>query len=252
MFLWNQLNVVIVQLIQGAQGASWITVVNTNKNMATHTSRGNTWSWPSSETLQGCPLKCHGRNMEPGGSSLGGTASYFSCLQEHITHVRLCVHVCSTSCSRQQRELHWRSVGKRSQEVCLGSEITFAGVGVCHGPPEALRDCISLSRRSSSAAFLSSSSCRLSSSAVPCGCSYTHLQTHVNTCGQSTGMRHTFTNLWDSIFGINRKLAVMLTYFIPLVFSQNICHRCCPVPTFLTGFSCMCSGVVGTCVFSCE
>ncbi len=45
-------------------------------------------------------------------------------------------------------------------------------------PPAALSDCISLSRRSSSAAFLSSSSCLLSNSAAPRDCSCTH--PHVN------------------------------------------------------------------------
>lgn len=144
--------------------------------------------------------------MEPRGSSLRGAASYFSCLKEHKTHVCLCrclFYVLLPTAVRPSPTLSWKTF-----TVSVNPEITSAGVGICHGPPEALRDCISLSRRSSSAAFLSSSSCLLNSSAVPCGCSYTHLQTHANTCGQSTGMHDTLTNLFDSTFGINGKPAL--------------------------------------------
>lgn len=49
---------------------------------ATHTSRGNTWSWLSSETLQGCPRWCRGRNTDPRGGSPGEEASCFSCLKQ--------------------------------------------------------------------------------------------------------------------------------------------------------------------------
>lgn len=70
---------------------------------------------------------------------------------------------------------------------CLAERtvMTCCCMSVCRRPPEALSDCISLSRRSSSAAFLSSSSCLFSSSAAPLVCSYTH--THVENTHQHTG-----------------------------------------------------------------
>ena len=67
---------------------------------------------------------------------------------------------------------YWVS-GRNSHDVLL--------CVVCRRPPEALSDCISLSRRSSSAAFFSSSSCLFSSSAAPLVCSYTHTHTHTHT-----------------------------------------------------------------------
>ena len=73
----------------------------------------------------------------------------------------------------------------RSLNVCQKQQLWR--VAVCLRPPEALSDCISLSRRSSSAAFLSSSSCLFSSSAAPLVCSYTHTHTHTENTHQHTG-----------------------------------------------------------------
>lgn len=58
---------------------------------------------------------------------------------------------------------------------------TIPACAVDRSPPDALSVCISLSRRSSSAAFFSSSSCLFSSSAAPCGCSCARSQTGVST-----------------------------------------------------------------------
>lgn len=61
----------------------------------THTSTGNTWTWPSSETPQGCPPWCRGRSRDPLGSPQGAAASCFSCLSAKKTPkantVRLCI-----------------------------------------------------------------------------------------------------------------------------------------------------------------
>lgn len=119
---------------------------------ATHTSTDNTWSGPSSGTQPGCPPWCRGRSRDPLGNSPAGVASCFSCLKQKRAS-------CSEAAGSPPRT---PSAIRRS-------------------PPEALSVCISLSRRSSSAAFFSSSSCLFSSSAAPCGCSCARSNTRVNT-----------------------------------------------------------------------
>lgn len=137
-----------------------------NIDTVTHTSKCSTWSWQSSGNLQGCPLWCHGRNRDPQGTSLGEEASCFSYLNQER----------GETCLNDVAKILFELLGLTKLNNVLMWKHWMLYEGWCQ-PPDALRDCISLSRRSSSAAFLSSSSCLLSSSAEALTCSYTHSQT---------------------------------------------------------------------------
>lgn len=56
------------------------------ETFVTHTSIGSTWSWLSSDTLQGCLQWYHGRNMVRQGTCQEEGASCFSFLKEKVLH----------------------------------------------------------------------------------------------------------------------------------------------------------------------